>query len=383
MIIWYVVTAVLLIFMTTLAIGSLLPLSTHPHWLIRGWDFPRVQIVVISWLILVVYFAGGYALGATEVLPACSLVAMSIAITTWHGFRILPYTTLLAPQAVRTPPQSPRSHRDDKRTLRLVVTNVETENEQYDTWMRTMREADPDVILAVEIDEKWGSAIKALIDEYPNHIVHPQDNWYGLMLLSRFPFTDKHVRYLVEDDVPSVDVKLRMDDGTFVRFVGVHPRPPEPIRDNDAKARDAELSLWASELAEEEGPVIIGGDLNDVAWSETTRLFLRVSGLLDPRRGRGFFNSFHAHHWFMRFPLDHIFHSPHFTVSKIERLAFVGSDHFPILIDLRYAPEKSSEHDVLDEEPSDQAEVAERIDRAVADEDLQGDAMDEGKDAQR
>lgn len=56
----YAVTAVLLFLMTTLAIGSLLPLSTNPHWFIRGWDFPRLQIVVISWLILAIYFTCRY-----------------------------------------------------------------------------------------------------------------------------------------------------------------------------------------------------------------------------------------------------------------------------------------------------------------------------------
>ena len=88
--------------------------------------------------------------------------------------------------------------------------------------------------------------------------------------------------------------------------------------------------MVAEEARDEPLPMIVTGDLNDVAWSRTTRRFLRISGLLDPRQGRGLFNTFDARYWFLRWPLDHIFHSRHFEVVVIERQRFVGSDHFPM-----------------------------------------------------
>ena len=90
-------------------------------------------------------------------------------------------------------------------------------------------------------------------------------------------------------------------------------------------------------------PCIVTGDLNDVAWSHVTELFRKTSGLLDPRRGRGFYSTFSAHHWLVRYPLDYIFCSPHFGLVQMKRLPKNGSDHFATLT-----------HLVLSEELKDQ-----------------------------
>ena len=72
----------------------------------------------------------------------------------------------------------------------------------------------------------------------------------------------------------------------------------------------------------------------------------------------------------MRFPLDHVFHSMHFGVRDLQRLGHVGSDHFPILIDLQLQPVLKQEQEPLEEKASDEEEAEEKLQRAVESEEI-------------
>ena len=110
-------------------------------------------------------------------------------------------------------------------------------------------------------------------------------------------------------------------------------------------------------------PAVVSGDLNDVAWSATTRRFQRLSQLLDPRVGRGFFSTFDARIPILRWPLDHLFHDSRFRLIKMERLPKIGSDHFPILFQLALARDPEADEVPDDSTRQDEEEVEEMIER--------------------
>ena len=235
------------------------------------------------------------------------------------------------------------------------------ENTAHERLLRLVSETDPDILLAVETDERWLRALEPLAAEYRYVLRQPQDNWFGMVLFSRLPLLEARVEFLVQDDVPSVFAVLELG-GDRVVLRGLHPRPPEPLRNQDSTPRDAELVLVGRMIAKEKGaPTIVAGDLNDVAWSATTQLFLRLSGLLDPRMGRGLYNTYNARNPLVRWPLDHLFHSNHFRLVELRRCGDIGSDHFPVLIELSYEPEASAEQSESRAEPGDQKEAAERL----------------------
>jgi endonuclease/exonuclease/phosphatase (EEP) superfamily protein YafD len=230
-------------------------------------------------------------------------------------------------------------HRCAERTFRLLIANVLMENRAYDRLLGGIDECQPDLILVVETDTAWGEALRPLEKTHPYRAGRAQGNYYGMLLFSRLKLIEPSLEYLIQDDVPSIHTGFELPSGERVWLHGLHPRPPEPIRDQDSTPRDAELVVVGRAIGRTgPRPTVVAGDLNDVAWSPTTELFLHLSGLLDPRVGRGFFNSYHADHWLIRYPLDHVFHSNDFELVELRRLPHIGSDHFPVLVELCYQP---------------------------------------------
>ncbi len=242
-----------------------------------------------------------------------------------------------------------------------MVSNVYQHNTQYDKLLEIVKNVDPDILLFVETDALWESALSVLERNFPYKISYPLENTYGMILYSKLTIENSKICFLVEDDVPSFEVTVSLPSGVQVDLYTTHPQPPSPTENERSTERDAELLQIAKKVKSSNRPTLVMGDLNDVAWSHTTRLFKRISGLLDPRIGRGSFNTFHAKIPFMRFPLDHIFSSHHFTLGRIERLPFCNSDHFPIFIELFYEPSLDSEENQVDADHDDHQEANEKI----------------------
>jgi len=332
---------------------TLLSLHKGSHWLIRAWDFPRVQIAATSAFAASLYRAFFFR----ERRPDYLFLLGNLLCVFWQSWKIYPFTRLARRQVKASRPDSSRD-----RSFRLLMANVMLENTEADRLLAVIRECNPDIVLVVEIDTAWLNALNSLRELYPHRVEQPQDNYYGLVLFSRFPLIDPKVEFLVQDDIPSVRTAFELPGGDRIFLHGLHPRPPEPIRDQDSTPRDAELVVVGRTIrAAGDRPTVVAGDLNDVAWSATTELFLRLSGLLDPRIGRGFFNSFHADKLYLRYPLDHVFHSQHFTLTDLRRLQHIGSDHFPVLIELCYDPEAGREQPKPQADAGDEKEADDKL----------------------
>ncbi|MBT1703553.1 endonuclease/exonuclease/phosphatase family protein [Chryseosolibacter indicus] len=308
-----------------LIIISLIPLIRRDNWIFRIFEYPRAQKVFINLLLIILFLF----LSDLHQTHHNILLTLLICNGGYLLFQIWPYTVFSGHQLKKT-----REYVDTK-AIRLLIFNVYQENRDVNSCLRTIQEHGPDVVLLVETDKWWKTQLdNSLLKLYKYTVSKPLDNTYGMMLYSRLELINPKVKFLVEDDIPSIHTEVQLTSGEVFRLFCLHPKPPVPTENARSTERDAEILLVAKQAKASDLPVIVAGDLNDVAWSYTTELFLKTSELLDPRRGRGFFSTFHANHWFLRWPLDHVFCSKHFQLNKLQRLPQAGSDHFPILIEL-------------------------------------------------
>lgn len=308
---------------------SLVPLVRKDHWAFRVCEYPRLQKLIINLFIL---FALLLVFGVNTLSDQiiCGLLILNAG---YLFYQVLPFTIFAKKQLLNA------GKRQSDRQIGLFIGNVYQYNRKSKEYLKTIKTKDPDVLMLVETDKWWASELEVLHKKYPHQLLVPLENTYGMMLFSKFKLHEGKVKYLVEEGIPSVHTKIELPSGEMINFHGLHPTPPVPQENPRSTERDKEILLVGKEAKKSKLPVIVAGDLNDVAWSYTTDLFSKISGLLDPRKGRGFFNTFHAKYFFLKFPLDHVFCSNDFTLIDIKRMPNCGSDHHPMYIKLQYTPE--------------------------------------------
>lgn len=316
-----------------LVAGSIASLSRFEQWWIRIWDFPRLQILIA--LLLLALIIAAIDRKARPYLPLVLL-----ACAGWQAYRVYPHS-FLAPVEVA----AIAADHSDAPCLSVLSFNVLQTNRDYARTRAMIAEADADVVLLMETDPKWQSAMTSVLQDYPHRLDEPLDNTYGIMFASRLAVTQATIQDLAEPGTPSVFATLRVG-GREVRMFGIHPRPPHPGQDTDE--RDFELVRVGQLAAAESRPVLVVGDFNDVAWSNTSELFKTTGRLLDPRVGRGSFATFPSNMIWLAWPLDHLFVSKDFMLADIRVLPDVGSDHRAIISRVCLDPRRG---DLLNESP--------------------------------
>ncbi|GGF05318.1 Uncharacterized conserved protein YafD, endonuclease/exonuclease/phosphatase (EEP) superfamily [Chishuiella changwenlii] len=339
-----------IIFSSLILLSVIIPYFKNSHWTIRVFDYPRLQKFTLLTLACILFIF--IEKNNFTVMLFASLLVSAIYLL-WV---IIPYTVIGKKMIDEV------KLRPDEKPLDIMVYNVLQYNEEYQKLVDLLKKRNPDIVFLLETNKKWMESIKEATDEYKYKIEVPLENTYGLLFYSKLPVKHQEINYLISDEIPSIVADIEYNKQT-IRMYGLHPTPPVPQENEESTERDAEILLIGKKAKEYQKASIVFGDLNDVAWSRTTRLFLKTSKMLDPRRGRGMFSTFHANYWFLRWPLDHFFLSSQFRLVEMIREPHIGSDHYPISIKVVLRSDDISGEFELNQE--EKIEVEEKIEEGV------------------
>ena len=261
-------------------------------WWVKGWDVSRVHLTWVMFILLILTII---FLPLNNLSTLFYLIGLTLAII-HHAIILFPYTIFHKTEIERA----------DKSdfALKFMTVNVREKNKDYQNLIDLVNEVKPDLLLLTETNQAWLDKVLFLREQYDYTIFQPQENTYGMLFFSKYALKNSQIKFLVEDDVPSIHTNIEFKD-KIIQFFGMHPRPPAPS--NKSEHKDLELIKIAGITNENNLPTIVGGDLNDVGWSKITQTFKMISGLKDPRVGRGFYNTYNALIPIFRVPIDHFF----------------------------------------------------------------------------
>ena len=300
-----------------------------PKWYLKVLDFPRLQQFLLGLLLLIAF-----------VLINKKWKFPSIALTVGLLSSIIIHFSFIAPDVVgnEVVPSANISEVNSENTVGILIANVLITNKKSEKFIEILSKNNPDMILAMEVDTWWVDQLAYLKQNYPHSILRPFDNAYGMALYSKFPLSETEVQFLSHSKVPSFNTMVTLPSGKKFKFNGVHPVAPFPSdkypenigEQGEDQKEEVELAKVGKIVAKNALPSIVAGDLNDVAWSNTSRLFGQSGNLKDVRIGRGLHNTFDAESIIMRWPLDHFFVTKEIAVLEFKRLPKFHSDHFPL-----------------------------------------------------
>lgn len=296
-------------------------------WILDLFSHFRFQYLVLLLIATIVLFVGGFYLQALA-----------------SGFFLILNLLLIVPLYIK---ESPASHPvltiPQHQTYRVLLANVLQKNAAFGALRHLIRMSKPDILVLIEVNKTWIDQLEPALKDLPFSRMKLRDDNYGIAIFSRIPATFSEVKYFGSDEIPSIVATYSIHQRR-VTLLATHPPPPKTKR--ASAARNEQLAEIAEYLKTIAGEKILVGDLNLTSWSPYFSVLTRASGLRDSRQGFGMQNSWRAYRSWLVIPIDHILVSPGILVQSRRVGPFIGSDHYPILLDFslnhqKYFPHKA------------------------------------------
>ena len=272
------------------------------------------------------WFIGAFVAFTLAALAGARKTAIiALLVTLIHAFALVPW--YLPPRWLT----AGEATKEDG-NLRLLFANVNFMNQDHRPVLKMIAEDEPDIIVLQEVTLAWEKALAPLEDHYPHRFVHPRRNPGGLGVWSKVAFDQTGLTpYPNLRGWPILQVAFQWR-GTPVTLLSAHPFPPLPA--GGARANRTQFRLIEDRIRAIQGPLILAADLNSTMWSPEYAQ-MRKTGLDSTRRGYGIQGTWYQHHAHLWLPIDHVLVSTEFRTQHFRVGRPIGSDHRPLIVDLR------------------------------------------------
>jgi endonuclease/exonuclease/phosphatase (EEP) superfamily protein YafD len=217
--------------------------------------------------------------------------------------------------------------------IRIITANVLVANRDPAGLLDVLQSGDPDVFVIVEFTDRFADALKVLEDTYPHAVLAPARGAFGIALYSRWPLRNQHVFELA--GTSAIHAEL-LSGNDRVHVIAAHLLPP--MTSTMAATRNAQLRGLGDFVGTLSGPIVVAGDLNITPYSPYFVDFTERSGLRSALRGFGPSYTWPTFMPILGIPIDHVLVSDDLEIANYARAAALGSDHFPVVVDMNHRP---------------------------------------------
>jgi len=294
-----------------LVFSTLAAMAGEHHWLLELFSHFRVQYLAGLLLLLAVMASFGRWILAGLVLPFLVL----------NGLPLLPYVVAEAEAASET----------TRLSLTLATINLRARNEDGQRLLALVDAERPDVIVLQELTPRWADRIEPLMERYRHSLLVPRDGAFGIALLSIYPLARQQVFALSGLSYPTISATVQVG-ATQLNLIGVHPI--SPTSSTSAGRRNDQLNTLAIVAAQTDGALAVLGDFNATPWSPHLQKFLIETGLRNAAEGFGLDFTWPTFLPLLGIPIDHCLVSSELAVNGYHRGRSIGSDHYPVFIEV-------------------------------------------------
>jgi endonuclease/exonuclease/phosphatase (EEP) superfamily protein YafD len=216
--------------------------------------------------------------------------------------------------------------------FRLITFNIWHHNSEIPSVARFFERSNADVLVVQEATPMQARQLRQRLISYRYSMVDGTlDD--GTIIFSRWPIENSRYLELVDGGARTASVSIRWREQP-VQILGVHLH--WPLGRRVSRFRNAELeALAALASTSTSRPLLVAGDFNITPWSSFYQRFVTAANLNDADVGQGLPASWPAVLGPLGIRIDHCLYSPQWNVIATRTGPELGSDHLPVIVDLR------------------------------------------------